>query len=89
MGQLSRDKHINFQNCGNTEDRRKMTLLSLLPELSPSLQPAHTMRSLCVLFGTALGASQKAGEGNGLDRELLFEERTSKAVLTPLQEKPV
>lgn len=45
------------------------------------------MRSLCVPLGTALGASQKAGEGNGLDRELLFEERTSKAVLTPLQEK--
>ena len=49
-----------------------MTLLSLLTELSPSLQPAHTMRSLCVLFGTALGASQKAGEGNGIGRELLF-----------------
>ena len=32
-----------------------MILLSLLTELNTSLQPAHTRRALCVLFGTAPG----------------------------------
>ena len=72
MGRLLRDKHVNVYNCEDAEDRRRMTLLPSLPERT-HVCASPTLKPLCGLLGTALGASQKTGEGSDIDRELLSE----------------
>ena len=60
VGRLLRDKQMNVYNCEDAEDRRRMTLLPSLPERT-HVCTSPTLKPLCGLLGTALGASQKAG----------------------------